>query len=508
MLGFLKKIVSKKNSTSSLQKRGFDAGARTRLTASWSQSAQNYDRDIFQNLSTMRGRSRDLFQNSDYIKRFLTLLNTHVIGPKGILVQCAFHDSLGNLEAEKSEAIEVAFRRWGRRGKCDVTGKFSFRDVQRLVLQGMARDGEAIIRLLHGQEYESGLCLQLIDPSLLDENLNKAPDGSQANVRMGIELDDWGKPVAYYFKSKKDDSDNSINYIGVKYTRIPAEQILHIFQHDMPQQTRGVPWLHTSMTRLKMLSGYEEAELVAARVASSKMGFFKRSSSTGYDGDDLEKDEHGHYITEAQPGSFELLPEGVEFQQWDPSHPSGNFASFVKALLRGISSGLNVSYNSLANDLENVSYSSLRSSLLEDRDHYSVLQNFMIEALVAPIYERWLQAAALSRKLPIKPQDIDRYLEPQFVGRRWQWIDPIKDTKANIMAIDAGIKSRGEVIAEQGRSVDDVFREVASEKHKMEKYGLSFNLAGDLDHGGRDDEDDDGELSEAETVKQSNDALN
>ena len=87
-----------------------------------------------------------------------------------------------------------------------------------------------------------------------------------------------------------------------------------------------------------MLAGYEQAELVASRVAASKMGFFKRTNPDArYSGEDEEHDDRGNVIQEADPGSMTELPFGVEFQAWDPEHPGGNFKPFVKAVLRGAS---------------------------------------------------------------------------------------------------------------------------------------------------------------------------
>ena len=44
--------------------------------------------------------------------------------------------------------------------------------------------------------------------------------------------------------------------------------------------------LATAIGALKMLHGYREAELVAARVAASKMGFITSPDGDGYTGDD------------------------------------------------------------------------------------------------------------------------------------------------------------------------------------------------------------------------------
>jgi lambda family phage portal protein len=470
-------------------RRGFDGAKTSRLQSGWGSDAP-YDRDILASLALLRARSRDLAQNNDYVKRFLALINTHVVGPKGIQLRCAFKVQ-GEIDQQVNDEIEEQFRRWGKKGTCDVTGRLSWRDVQRLMLQGVARDGEALVRFVYGERYPFGMALQVIDPALLDETLS---DSKGARViSMGVELSEWGKPTAYYFKTSDREKGEAI--AGRHYRRIPADEILHVFMQDMPQQTRGVPWIHTAMSRLKMLGGYEESEMVAARVASSKMGFFKQTGGSTYAGEDLKPDEDGNVITKAEPGSFELLPEGVEFQPWDPEHPAGNFAPFVKACLRGISAGLGISYNSLANDVESVSYSSLRSSLLEERDHYVCLQNWLVENLCEEVYRKWLTGAVLSKRFTkITTINMDRFDSPQFVARRWAWVDPLKDTKANILALQAGLKSRTEIISEQGRSVEDVFSEIVAEKAKAEKFGLSF---------GEDSEEDTGAEDPAEATESS-----
>lgn len=454
------------------ERRSFESAIRDRLTGFQSGITQDIDQDIRHQGGDLRGMARELQKNNDYIKRYLTLLKVHVIGPKGIQMQCRFKKDSGELDTILNEQIESAFSNWGRRP--EITRRHSFAEVQRLLISTVARDGEALVRLLYSPEYLHGFSIQLIDVAALDANLNKdLSDGTQ--IRMGIEMDGWGAPTAYYLKTSWA-SKNAVVIDGNKYLKIPAPQMIHLFLPEAIGQSRGVTWTHTTIRRLKMLAGYEIAELVSARVASSKMGFFKKMAGveTTFDGDDLEKDDHGNIVRDANPGSFELLPEGYEFQPWNPEHPSGNFAPFVKGSLRGIAAGLGgISYNTLANDLESVNFSSLRQGALEERDWYKMLQEWFIDSFMLPVYQGWLRGAMLSKALKIK---IDRYDElsfPGFIPRRWQWVDPYKDTKAAIDAVNAGLKSRSEVAAEQGRSIEDVFAELQREQNLMESMGLN-----------------------------------
>jgi lambda family phage portal protein len=229
----------------------------------------------------------------------------------------------------------------------------------------------------------------------------------------------------------------------------------------------------TPAYRLKQLGGMEEAELVASRIAASKMGFFTTlPDGAGFDEDETEED--GALISEAEPGTFEKLPEGVDFKPWDPSHPNAAFESFSKSMLRGIASGLNVSYVGLANDLEGVSYSSIRSGELSDRDAWRLLQSWFVENLNDLVFPQWLSMALMSNALDLPYRKKDKFSKPHWQPRGWNWVDPQKEIKANISAVRNGFKSLSDVISEQGMDIDEVFDRLSREKALAEKYGLEL----------------------------------
>ena len=93
--------------------------------------------------------------------------------------------------------------------------------------------------------------------------------------------------------------------------------------------------LTTAIGFLKMFYGYREAELVAARVAASTMGFITSPDGDGYTGDDLEDTQAP--VVSAEPGSFEQLPQGIDIKLFDPTFPITTFSDFHKAVLCGAS---------------------------------------------------------------------------------------------------------------------------------------------------------------------------
>ena len=443
------------------RKRAYQAATQGRLTADWNVSPVSADTDIIPHLKLLRARSRDLCQNNDYAKRFLWLLKTNVIGHKGIRLQNKAQDDNGALDTDANHTIEQAWLDWGKKGTCTMCGGYSWIGFQQSIIESVARDGEVLIQKVRSGKY--GFTLHIIEADYLPEEFSNA----KRRIKGGIQSDEWGRPIAYHLR--KDTGDK---YGARGYKVISASNIIHLFLKERGGQTRGVPWLTTPAYRLKQLGGAEEAELVAARLSASKMGFFVSDDGDSYEADDV--DSTGALITEAEPGTFEQLPAGMDFKAWSPDHPNSAFDAFSKLLLRGISSGLNVSYISLANNLEGVSYSSIRQGELSDRDAWRLSQVWLVENLIEPIYSEWLPMALLSGELALPARKVEKFNKPHWLPRGWNWVDPQREVRSNIEAVQNGFKSLSDVLGEQGKDIEDVFERLAMERDLAKKYGLEL----------------------------------
>ncbi len=51
----------------------------------------------------------------------------------------------------------------------------------------------------------------------------------------------------------------------------------------------------------------------------------------------------------------------------------------------------------------------------------------------------------------------------EWKPRRWQWVAPLKDTQANVIAVANGFKSRQGIISEAGGDIEDVLDEIAAD---------------------------------------------
>ena len=451
------------------KKRSYNGANVSRLTSDWLSPTTTADEEIRGNLKRLRGRCRELERNNDYVRRYLDGLENNVLGAHGIGLQMKIMDQPGHPDRFANSAIEQAWNTWGKAANCTPTGKMTWRDLQRLTLRSCARDGDVLVRMVRGYNNPFGFVLQIIEADRLDSEYNQTlPGGNE--VRMGVESDQYGKPVAYHILETHPGDTYSSSY--GKRQRIPANEILHIFNQERISQTRGVPWMVSAMTRLQQLAGYEEAEVVAARVSSCKMGWLLKENSEGYTGEEDPADLN--VLMEAEPGTIEELPSGMKFQEWNPSHPTTAYKDFVKTCLRGISAGLGVSYNMLANDLEGVNYSSIRAGVLEEREHFKKVQQWFTDTLVGPVFESWLESSILANQFPFNINRFDKMNSPQWKPRRWAWVDPLKDIQANITAVENGLKSRRAIVAESGGDVEDVFDQIAMDQQLAEEKGLLF----------------------------------
>lgn len=461
MFGWLKR---KPPAVANSGRRAFDAAMVNRLTASWLGSTQSLEDDLKGQLDRLRGRSRDAAQNNEYAARFLRMVVKNIVGPEGFTLQARAMEPDGQPDNMANNAIEWAWHRWCK--VADVTGRRHFNQMLSIIAYHVARDGEALFSFVHvgaGRE----LRIRLIDPQTLDttHNTDRAANGNR--IVMGVEVDENDRTVAYWFRNKT----------GLR-ERVPAAGVVHVFLPTEAVQHRGYPWLAPVLRRMHDLNGYREAAVIAARVGAAKMGIWE--APDGEPPGPVETDSDGRYITDAEPGTFDYAPPGYKLHTYDPAYPHDQFDAFCKAALRGIAAGLDVAYNTLANDLEGVNFSSIRSGVLDERDSWMMLQQWFIHAVLEPVYMQWIGNEILAGRIimpngsALPERKLPKFEEHVWQPRRWQWVDPLKDMNAAIEAINAGLASPQQIAAQQGRDIEDVLDDLQRFQQMLRERGISL----------------------------------
>ncbi len=451
-------------------RRGFQAGITDRLTSKWTTTDETVNMSLLRHLRVMRARSRDFGRNNEYGRKFLSLIRTHVVGPAGFTLKVDCRRPDGTPDQQDSRRIGGAYKKWGERGNYDVTGRLSETQFDALAITMIGRDGEVLIRMVEGRDRGlHRIQLQLLSGHLLDEDHNRdLPNGHR--IRMGVEFDAWMKPIAYHLRIM-DGSADMHGTASQRYERIDASEIIHLFIAEEIDQWRGIPWAYVALRDAKHLDQFDEAALVAANVGAAKMGFFQQKDPEAgppmaSDGDD-ETGSYGDrqdFVSAAEPGSFDIIPDGYELKEYDPTYPNEVYDPFTRNVLRRLSTGLLVANHSLTGDLTQVNFSSIRAGTLDERDMWKMLQGFYAEAKKL-IFSRWLGLALIHdpdlKALPYTK--FDKFNAPVFFGRRWDWVDPKNDAAADREAVALGVCSRAQIIRERGRDPDEVWAELEAE---------------------------------------------
>jgi lambda family phage portal protein len=254
---------------------------------------------------------------------------------------------------------------------------------------------------------------------------------------------------------------------------LPADEVLHLFISDRPGQTRGVTWFASAIKRLHHLTGYEEAEVVRARAASSLMGFIT-SPEGELMGDEVLDDQR---VSNFQPGVFKYLQPGESVTVPQLDAPDGQFEPFMRAMLRATAAGVGMSYESCSRDYSQTNYSSSRLALLEDRENWKAIQRYLIENFHQPVFEAWLEMAVMGGKLnlPTYEAQPERYKRVKWCPRAWGWIDPQKEVAAYKEAVRCGFKTQAQVVAEQGGDINELMAERQAELELADELGIALD---------------------------------
>jgi lambda family phage portal protein len=460
--------------------QGFNAAKFNRLTQDFIASQRSADQDLFGDNIRLRSRARKLAGDNPFARKFLQMVVQNVVGPQGVLMRPKVVSVNGKETAQTkaiNERIAEAWKKWTKKGRCTADGRFDFIRLQQLAIKNVAREGENLVKDVLGRQFnDCGYALQPLDNDQLDDTMMQAL-GDGAQIRMGVEVDQYRKPLAYHL------------YTGHPYDimpgsrerkRVPAELVTHSAVWERPGQTRGYTWMAAAILDLNMHDGYKEAVLVAARASAAKFATIEKDYYEGYAGEDedIEGNDENADDTElmtANPGEMLNLDMGEHLNFTDPRFPTSTTKDFTQTILRSIASGLCVQYPSLANDLEGVNFSSIRAGLVDERDMWRVIQAWFIVDFLEPIYLKWLKMALLTTlaDITLTPDQMEMV---EWRPRGWEWVDPLKDADATVLKLGEGLSTFEIECGNRGLDWREVADQRAREQEYFNEKGVQFGV--------------------------------
>jgi capsid protein len=115
-MGILDRFRKKK-----ARRRSYAGVNNGRLFADFASMTRSSDAELKPALRILRNRCRELSRNDEYVRRYLQLLRTNVVGPTGVSVQCKARNADGSLDAPGNRIVERAWKAWAKRGICSGT---------------------------------------------------------------------------------------------------------------------------------------------------------------------------------------------------------------------------------------------------------------------------------------------------------------------------------------------------------------------------------------------------
>lgn len=470
------------------QTRQYSAARASRLTADWNPADGSADSELVTSLRALRSRSRALVRDASYAKRAKVVVVNNVIG-SGIGMQAQVMTSRDSLADRTNDSIEAGWEEfWLEAANCHTGGRLSGPSLERALVGQVFEAGDVFVRE-HFQPFgPMGVpyALELIEAERVADELTSPFLAAQSGneIRMGVEVDKFQRPVAYYFRRRH---RNEFRFGGGSpddVDRVPADQVIHLGVIDRWPQTRGEPWMHTALRTFQDMSGYTDAEITRARIQASQPW----SIETPEDGSSLgEEQEDGSVEMEAEPGVIKRLNPGEKLNAPPINSPNPALDPFMRYMLREVAAGVGVSYESISRDYSQSNYSSSRLALLDDRDLWRVLQTWFIREFRHRVHRRWLQQAMLARK--IDGVSVEQYATNSkkfeavlFKPRGWSWIDPTKEVEAYQAAIKSGFTTRTDVIAQTagGQDIEDIDTIRERELRMAKEKGLQFDTDPDF----------------------------
>lgn len=433
----------------------YDSAGSGRRLQRWIPPQGSMNALLLGDLATLQNRSRDAARNNPYAANILDVLTANAVGT-GIKPQ--------SLSAQK-EAIDALWMAWT--DEADGEGQHDFYGLQSLILRSVIESGECFVRFKINRKNKTvPLQLQVLESEFLENTTTWLPNENR--IVGGVELDSQGRRIAYHLHKHYPGDEG---FEAQETVRILAKDVLHIFKPLRPGQVRGEPWLARVLLKLHELDQYDDAELVRKKTSAMFAGFITRLDPELSMMGEGDANDQGQAFAGLEPGTMQFLEPGKDVKFSSPSDVGANYEPFMRQQLRSIAVGMGITYEQLTGDLSSVNYSSMRAGLVEFRRRIGMIQHhLMVYQLCRPVWNRWFELAQLTNHLPFEATP-----EVKWIPQGFEWVDPLKDLKSQILAIQSGLKSRAEVVSELGYDVEEIDQEIAADRDREQKLGLNFS---------------------------------
>lgn len=450
---------------------GLEAGQYGRRLANFVPTRSHVNTLVSASGSLVSARTRYLARNNSYAANAVESFAGNIVGA-GITPTARVTDP------EVKARIQALWLDWT--DEADASGITDFYGLQRRIAREVFLAGECFVRFRPRRPSDGlsvPLQLQIIPSEMCPIERTQAGQGSN-QVRQGIEFNTIGQRVAYHFwrRHPGDVTDQSAA-LSSEITVVPASEIIHVFDPVEADQIRGLSKITPAVVKLYMLDAYDDAEIDRKRISSMFAGFIRRPTPEAPVLGEEPADDVGVASAALEPGTMQVLLPGEDITFSTPPASDNSYEAFQYRTLLAVSAAMGVPYASVTGDMVRANYSNTRAAMVEFRRRAEAFQHsVMVHQLCRPVWDRWIRTAVLAGALDLPGFDRNPapYLKADWLPPPFAWVDPKKDIEAEILAINAGLKSRTQAVAERGDDVERLDKEIAADRARERSLGLDF----------------------------------
>lgn len=450
----------------------FEAAGHGRRLKGFNPSKKHVNAAIQAAGHTLLARARWLYENDGYAGNAVDEWTSAAAGD-GIKPRPKIKD------AEKKRELLDLFWRWTE--EADAEGLTDFYGLQEKVAREAYLAGEVFVRIRSrrpGDMRTVPFQLQILPSEMLDVSYNAALANGNY-IRAGIEFDAIGRRVRYHFWRWHPYDDRPAGKSSLRErVPVPAAEVIHVFDGRQGGQIRGVPRVARVLVKLFGIELYDDAEMERKKTTALYTGFLTgRGDPPMSMGDDDEDEDDDVAIGQLEPGALVDLGMDRDIKFSTPAEVGGSYEPFQYRNILKICAGLGVPYAYVTGDVTRGNFSNVRTDIMRFRRRVSQWQhNTLIFQFCRAVWVAFTDRAYVGGRVDLPGYDVDPtpYWACDWLPPRMEWIDPAKDIKAEKEAVDAGFKSRTQVVAERGYDREDLDAEIAEERAAERKAGLSF----------------------------------
>ncbi len=463
----------------------YKAAGHNRATRDWRARSSSANQAVVPDAPTLTARARQMVRDDAYAASYRRAVVRNVVG-RGVTPAAAARGpdapdgSAGPLLDGLNRQLDALWYDWTRRPAwLDLEGRRSFWRMQRWAISEYAQVGECfVIRHVRPDlagPRRPGLILQCLEAEQLDTS-RLEHQGNQ--VVGGVEVDAHGRALAYWFWDTHPD-DRWRRPSQWQSVRVPASVVCHVMDPERVQQVRGASPMASALLRMRDLGEYDYAQLLAAK-AEACIGLLIKAPQRPGDAVGLAlppgqstTDAAGNDELAAQPLMVAHLKEGEDVTGFTPQRPGGMYEPFTRTQLRAAAAGVGISYEQIARDFSQGTYSSQRQGMLEDRREFRAMQQMLVEQLCMPIWDDFVLTALVGGLVAAPLADraadtLDRLAYARWRGDGWPWIDPAKEATGIREKLALGLTTLENEAAEQGEDWRELADQAALERQYIQ----------------------------------------